>query len=97
MPVTFLGRDLLLSLFGQANPATDAQLEALGKRKRSRPRVSWVRVVLDRRRARRYACYGALLLLLYQFTHLPYYALPGLICAVLAAACRCAPEDNLLF
>ena len=97
VPVAFLGHDQLLSLFGRANPATDAQLVALGKRKKARPAVSWPRIVLDRRRARRYVCYGALLLMLYQFTHLLYYALPGLICVLLAAASRCMPEEEPFF
>ena len=40
---------------------------------------------------------GALLLMLYQFTHLLYYALPGLICVLLAAASRCMPEEEPFF
>ena len=93
VPVSFLSRDKLLSLFGRVNPATDQQLVALGKRRRQRRTVSLLRVALNRSRARRYLCYGTLLLLLYQLTHLLYYALPGLICVCLAAACRCVREE----
>lgn len=95
-PVRFLDRGALISLLGQANPATDAQLVALGKRKRARvPAKRWLRVVMDRRRAPRYALYGTLLLGLYFLTHLLYYALPGLACVLLAAACRCVrPNRN---
>ena len=97
VPVSFLSRDPLLSLFGRVNPATDQQLVALGKRRKRRRPVRWLRVVLDRGRARRYLCYGALLLLMYQLTHLLYYALPGMLCVLLAAACRCAREEAELF
>ena len=94
VPVRFIDREKLIRLFGRVNPATDEQLVALGRRKKSRPAVGWLRVVLDRQRARRYFCYGGLLLLMYQFTHLIYYALPGLICVCLAAVSRCFPGND---
>ncbi len=94
VPVGFIGREKLILLFGRANPATDEQLVALGRRKKQRPAAGWFRVALDRQRARRYVCYGGLLLLMYQFTHLIYYALPGLICVILAAVSRCVPGDD---
>ena len=97
VPVRFIEREHLIRLFGQANPASDDQLVALGRRKKSQPPSGWLRVALDQRRARRYVCYGALLLLMYQFTHLPYYALPGLLCVSRAAASRCFPtKDQIL-
>ena len=92
--IQLIDRDALINLFGQASPATDEQLVALGQRKKSRPSKGWLRVVLDQRRVRRYVCYGCLLLILYQFTHLPYYAVPGLLCVMLAAASRCIPEQE---
>ena len=51
-------------------------------------------VALGRRKARRYALYGGLLLGLYLATGLLCYALPGLTCAFLAAACRCGKEEE---
>lgn len=92
LPVSFLERDKLIRLFGGVNPATNDQLVALGRRKKSLPSRKWKWIVLSPQRARRYACYGGLLLLLYQLTGLMYYAIPGLLCLFLAAACRCTRE-----
>ena len=90
IPVDFMEREKLIALFGAANPATDAQLVALGKRRRYHPPVKkWLPLILDPRRAPRYALYSLLLLSMYLFTHLPYYIAPGIICALLAAGCRC--------
>lgn len=95
IPVSFLSRDTLIHLLGSANPATDAQLVALGRRRRSRiPRRQWLRAILDPRKAPRYALYGGLLLGLYLITKLFYYALTGLICLGLAAACRCRRAEK---
>ena len=93
LPVTLLSRESLITLFGSAYPASDAQLVALGRRKKQSAAQHWLLSALDPRRARRYVCYGGLLLLMYQFTHLFYYAVPGLACVFLAAACRCARKD----
>lgn len=90
MPITFFPKDRLLSLLGAAYPATDAQLVALGKRKRAAmPLEKWAAVIFHPARARRYMAYGALLLGLYYFTHLPFYAFPSMLCFFLAAGCRC--------
>ena len=94
VPVTFLSREKLIALFGENNPATDGQLVALGQRKKSRASGSWLRAALSPRRARRYACYGGLLLGMYALTHFIYYAVPGLICVSLAAACRCTGGEK---
>ena len=94
IPVSFLSRDTLIDLFGQVNPATDAQLVALGRRRSPIPARRWLRLILDRRRAPRYALYGGLLLGMYLLTHLFYYALPGLVCLGLAAACRCVKQEK---
>jgi len=37
IPVSFLSREEMIALFGAANPATDAQLVALGKRRKDHP------------------------------------------------------------
>ncbi len=96
-PVSFLSREEMIALFGRVNPATDAQLVSLGRRKKA-PRPAWLlRLALDRRRARRYACYGALLVIMYQFTGFFFCAAAGLLCLGLAAACRCVKERTSLF
>jgi len=90
IPVSFLSREEMIALFGAANPATDAQLVALGKRRKDHPPLKkWLPLIMDSRRAPRYALYSLLLLSMYLFTHLPYYIVPGLTCAFLAAFCRC--------
>ena len=99
IPVTFLSKDMLIQMLGKANPATDAQLVSLGKRKRTRTTCrQWIALMLDPRRFSRYAMYAALLILLYFVTRLPYYAVTGCICLLLAALSRCHREkkDGLL-
>ncbi|MBR1586121.1 MAG: hypothetical protein IJ662_11315 [Clostridia bacterium] len=97
VPVSFLTRDTLIALFGQANPVTDQQLVALGRRRRQQRPSRWLPVILARQRAARYLSYGALLLGMHLLTGLMYYAVPGLICVCLAAACRCArPNEAVL-
>ena len=96
-PVSFLSREEMIALFGRANPATDAQLVELGRRKKAPRPARWLYLVLDRRRAKRYACYGALLLLMHQLTGFFFYAPAGLGCLALASACRCVRKRNDLF
>ena len=95
--VYFLPRDRLIALFGSVNPANNEDLVALGKRKKARPAVSLKEWMFHPRRARRYAWYGALLLCMYEVTHIFYYALPGLVCVLFAAACRCVRERDNVF
>ena len=95
IPVQFLDRDVLIAHFGAASPATDAQLVALGKRKRIQASpAQWLQLIFSRERARRYILYGFLLLALYFFTHLLYYGLPAMLCFFLAAGCRCIPQKT---
>ena len=96
-PIHFYSRDQLISLFGRVSPATDEHLVALGRRKRSRPRRKLLHMILDPQKARRYTCYGCLLLLMHLFTRLFFYAAAGLLCVGLAAACRCVRKKNELF
>ncbi len=70
---------------------------ALGRRKKAPKPIRLLRLVLDRRRAKRYACYGALLLIMRQLTGFFFYAPAGLLCLFLAAASRCVKEKNDLF
>lgn len=97
IPVSFLSRETLIRLIGTANPATDDQLVSLGKRKRAHaPPRRWLQWILHRRRGPRYGLYGGILLIMYLLTRLFYYAIPGLLCVGLAAACRCvkSPEEE---
>lgn len=94
-PVHILSRDRMIPLLGRQFPATDEQLIALGRRrKRKNALKKWLPRVLDRQRSGRYALYGGLLLLLYLITGLLYYALPGLMCIALSAACRCTRRKD---
>ena len=98
MPVRVISRETMLTLAGQANPATDAQLISLGKRK-SRPGSggSVLRIILDRSKAGRYMFYGTAMVLLYVVTGLKWYVLPGLALVLLAVTSRyLAREEEAL-
>lgn len=97
LPVSFLQRDALIRLFGRFGPATDSQLVALGKRRKKNAAPRLLRAVFFRKRARKYAWYGALLLGMYLLTNHMIYALPGLLCVGLAAACRCVHGNEAPF
>jgi len=93
--ITLFSRRTLACLAGAANPATDEQLISLGREKRERaPSYMFLRRVLARSRAPRYALYGSLLLLLYVLTGLPYYPVPGVLLVLLAAFSRARPGDK---
>ncbi len=96
-PVSFLSREEMIALFGRVNPATDAQLVELGKRKKAPRPARLLRLVLDRRRAKRCACYGALLLIMHQITGFFFYAPAGLMCLAVASASRCVRKKEDLF
>lgn len=90
VPVRILERDALIALFGAAAPATDQQLVQLGKsRKKALPFHRLWPLLFHPAKTRRYALYGGLLLFLYLLTGFLYYALPGLICIVLATIGHC--------
>lgn len=88
VPVSFLYRDTLIRLLGEAYPVTDRQLVELGRRRRQSP-GAWLPVILHPGRAPRYLGYGALLMGMRLLTGQVFYAFPGLLCWGLAAACRC--------
>lgn len=96
--VRILHRDTLLSLLGQAAPATDEQLIALKAR---RKRLASAGGIADRllhpAKARRYMLYGIGLMLLYVITGLRFYPIPAAICMGLGAASRCRKQrENTL-
>lgn len=92
--VRLIDRAQLLQLAGEASPATDAQLVALGARRKRLTPTAILRGALRRAKARRYMTYGLGLSILYVATGLRYYPAPGLLCMVLAAACRCVQEGR---
>lgn len=97
VPLRLIPRDALLALAGQASPATDDQLVALGKRRRHVPLKAAMNVVLQPDKARRYLTCGLGLTLMYMITRLTWYPLPALLCLGLSALCRVrkAPPDAL--
>lgn len=93
--ITLIGRARMIALAGAACPATDAQLVALGRRKREKkPLRELLRAVLDRRRAPKYLLYGLLLLCMYILTGAKYYPIPGCLCVMLMAVCRLHAEKT---
>ena len=93
--VRFFSRSSLIQLLGAVNPATDAQLVRLGKRRKATlPRRKWLEQILEHNRAPRYFCYGLLLAGLYLITKLIYYLIPGLLCLGLSVACRCRKKEK---
>lgn len=98
-PVRTIDRAHMIALAGAAFPATDAQLVALGRRRRPSPQRDrlWRRI-LQAHRAKQYMLYGLMLCLLYILTGQRFYPVPGVLCLLLAGACRAvrAPDDSLL-
>lgn len=68
-PIRVIRRETLLALAGRLSPATDAQLVALGQRKRRTPqRGSLLSIMTQREKAPRYWGYGLFMLILYILT-----------------------------
>ena len=77
-PIRVIRRETLLALAGRLSPATDAQLVALGQRKRRTPqRGSLLSIMTQREKAPRYWGYGLFMLILYILTGSAWYAMPG--------------------
>lgn len=84
-----LGRSGLIGMAGFAAPATNEQLQALGKRRKQKFRKELLQArILDPAKKRRYAIYGIGLSLLYLVTRQILYAVPALVCLLLFAFCR---------
>ncbi len=89
IPVRIISRETMLTLAGQASPATDAQLIALGRRRnRPVPGGTVLRTILERGKAGRYMFYGTAMVVLYILTGLKWYPLPGLALVLLAVTSR---------
>lgn len=97
VPLRLIPRDALLALAGQASPATDDQLVALGRRRRHMPLRAALAIVLQPQKAKRYLTCGLGLTFMYLVTRLTWYPLPALLCLGLSALCRVrqAPPDAL--
>lgn len=89
IPLRIIRRETLLKLAGQACPATDEQLVALGqRRKRLAPSGSLWRNIIREDKAKRYLYYGVGLMIMYILTGLRYYPVPGCVCLFLSVLCR---------
>ena len=94
VPVRIIPRNVLLEAAGRSAPATDQQLIALQKR-RKRPVPSGVRRTVFRRdKAKTYMVYGVGLMVMYLVTGLGYYPVPGCVCLMMGALCRCWPQGR---
>ena len=88
-------RETLLALAGRLSPATDAQLVALGQRKRRTPqRGSLLSIMTQREKAPRYWGYGLFMLILYILTGSAWYAMPGTVCLTLSVVCRSGQAEE---
>lgn len=84
-PIRLIDSAVLSGVCGRLHPATDEQLAALGKRKRSP--FSWPRLkihVFASGKKRRYLTYAFALLILFLLTDRLYYLIPALLCYLLA-------------
>lgn len=87
VPLRIIRRETLLALAGKMYPATDAQLVALGQRRRNLARGGVLALVFRRDKARRYHAYGLMMTLLYLLAGLRIYAVAGLTCLTMAVMC----------
>lgn len=92
-PLRLMEREELLALAGQAWPATDEQLVALGKRKKKGfPLAALLERMLRREKARRYVLYGTGLVLMGLSIGGWWYFTPGAVCILLGILCRYLPR-----
>lgn len=97
VPVSFIGREQMLALAGQASPATDEQLLMLKKRKtRFTPGKSMLRMLLHRGKAGRYMFYGVAMLVIQILTGWRWYAFMGLTLVCMAVGCVCHHREDAL-
>lgn len=87
VPLRIIRRETLMTLAAH-HPATDAQLIALGQRRRKRPPGGVMALVFRQDKARRYFAYGLAMTLLYLLMGARLYAVAGLTCLTMAILCR---------
>ena len=93
--IRLVHREELMRLAGACHPAEDAQLAALGQRKRIKAdHRAWARHILARHRTRRYVIYGLGLWGMYAWTGLPYYPVPATVLLCLALLTRVYPRGE---
>lgn len=91
--VLFLGKDAILSLFGNASPATDSQLVMLSRRQKTKLGGSrWWQRIVDPQLAMRYARYALLMITLHFLTAIFTYACAAIGLMLLSAVCRCRQQ-----
>ncbi len=87
--VRLVERDELRQLAGMASPATNEQLAAMARPKKSRVGWrKWLRHALSPGRSKRYFLYGLVMAGLFLATGQPYYPIPAVACLTLCAASR---------
>ena len=92
-PVRMVDSAVLSGIYGRMHPATDAQLAALGQRKRSP--FSWPRLrihVFSPGKQKRYLTCAFVLLLFFLFTDHLYSLFPSLLCYLLALCAHRAAQ-----
>ena len=87
VPMRIIRRETLLALAAR-HPATDAQLIALGQRRRKRPPGGVMALVFRRDKAHRYFGYGLAMTLLYLLLGMRVYAVAGMTCLTMGVLCR---------
>ena len=87
VPLRIVRRETLAELAAR-HPATDAQLIALGQRRRRGVQGGALALVFRRDKARRYFTYGLAMTLLYLLVGVRVYAVAGLTCLTMAVMCR---------
>ncbi len=93
VPLRLMEREELLALAGQAWPATDEQLVALGKRKKKGfPLAALLERMLRREKARRYVLYGTGLVVMGLTIGGRWYLIPGAVCLLLGVLCHYLPH-----
>lgn len=88
VPLRIIQRETLLALAGELHPATDAQLIALGQRRRRQVKGGALALVFRRDKARRYFAYGLAMMMIYLLMGVRVYAVAGLVCLTMGTLCR---------
>jgi len=88
VPLRLVARETLLALAGAMHPATDAQLVALGQRRRSPAAGGVLQLVFRRDKARRYFGYGLAMTLMYVAMGVRVCAVAGMVCLTMAVLCH---------
>ena len=92
VPLQLVDGSMLVAMGGEASPATDGQLVALGRRRQRLPLRALADTMLHPAKTRRYLACGGMLMALYLLTRLRWYPLPALLCFLLAGLCRFRPR-----